>query len=169
MMPHEDISDAEIDGWLRTLGITTLCQWDVLVFLYRHQASLIGADFLARLLGYASDPVVAALDVLESLGLVARSRVSQIVRLYQFTVPSDPPRADAWAQLLALAGDRIGRVRLSQRLRGGDQTAEERQQARQRFLAASQQHVRAAKERLQETRQRVQSRSGGHEPWRKAI
>jgi hypothetical protein len=55
-MPHENIehiSDAEIDGWLNTLGIASLCQWDVLVFLYRHQTSLVGADFIARLLGYA--------------------------------------------------------------------------------------------------------------------
>jgi hypothetical protein len=134
MMPHGDISDAEIDGWIHTLGITLRCQWDVLVFLYRHQTSLVGAEFIARLLGYASDPVVAALDVLESLGFVQRSRVSQIVRLYQFTVPSDPQRADAWACLLALGSDRAGRVRLSKRLRGDDQTAQERLQEAQSFL-----------------------------------
>jgi hypothetical protein len=134
-MPHEHISDAEIDGWLNTLGIASLCQWDVLVFLYRHQASLVGADVIARLLGYASDPVVAALDVLEGLRLVERSRVSQIVRLYQFTVPSDPPRGDAWARLLALASHRSGRVRLAKHMRGGDHTNQERRQAAQRFRA----------------------------------
>ena len=90
MIPHDDISDADIDGWLHTLGMTSLPQWDVLVFLYRHPISLVGADVIARLLGYASGPVVAALDVLECLGLVERSRVSQMVRLYQFTVPTDP-------------------------------------------------------------------------------
>jgi hypothetical protein len=46
-MPHENISDAEVDGWLKTLGIASLCQWDVLVFLYRHQTSFIEADFIA--------------------------------------------------------------------------------------------------------------------------
>jgi hypothetical protein len=168
-MSYEHLSDTEIDGWLQTLGITSLCQWDVLIFLYRHQTSLLGADFIARLLGYANARVVDALDTLEFLGLVERSRVSQIVRLYQFTIPSDPPRGDAWAHLLALAGDRTGRVHLSNRLRGGDQTAQERQLARQCFLAAAQQHARAAREHLQEIRQRVQSRSGGHEPWQKAI
>jgi hypothetical protein len=122
-MPHEHIADAEIDGWLNTLGITSLCQWDVLVFLYHHQMSLVGADVIAHLLGYASGPVVAALDVLECLGFVARSRVSQVVRLYQFIVPSDPPRGDAWACLLALASHRAGRVRLATRLRGGDHTS----------------------------------------------
>jgi hypothetical protein len=162
MMPHEDISGAEIDGWLKTLGLTSRCQWDVLVFLYRHQTSLVGAEFIARLLGYASDPVVAALDVLESLGLVQRSRVSQIVRLYRFTVPSDPRRADAWRRLLPFVSHRAGRVRLAQRLRGGDQAHQERLQAARRFLAEAQQSAQAV-------RQRRHTHRGGHEPWLKAI
>jgi hypothetical protein len=93
---------------------------------------------IARLLGYASDPVVAALDVLEYLGLVERSRVSQIVRLYQFTVPSDPKRGDAWACLLALASHRAGRVRLAKRWRGGDHTDQEQRHAAQDFRAKAQ-------------------------------
>jgi hypothetical protein len=161
MMPNEDISDDEIDGWLKTLGVVSLCQWDVLIFLYRHQTSLVGADFIARLLGYASDPVVAALDVLEYLGLVSRSRVSQIVRLYQFTVPSDPQRGDAWARLLPLASHRGGRVRLAKSLRGGDQTDQERLEAAQRFLAEAQQSLQAIR--------RWHTRRGGKETWLKAI
>jgi hypothetical protein len=160
-MQHEHISDAEIDGWLKTLGITSLCQWDVLVFLHRHQTSLLGADFIARLLGYASGPVVAALEVLEFMGLVERSRVSQIVRLYKLTVPSDPPRGDAWARLLALGSDRGGRVRLSKSLRGGDQTDQDRLQSAQRFLAEAQQHLEATR--------RWQTRRGGKATWLKAI
>jgi hypothetical protein len=107
MMQHEHISDAEIDGWLKTLGIASLCQWDVLVFLYRHQTSLVSADFIARLLGYASGPVIAALEVLEFLGILERFRVSQIVRLYKFTAPSDPrevtpgPASWPWAVTVA--------------------------------------------------------------------
>jgi hypothetical protein len=161
-MQHETVSDAEVDGWLKTLGMTSLCQWDVLIFLYRHQTSLLGADFIARLLGYASGPVVAALEVLEFLGLVERSRVSQIVRLYKFTVPSDPPRGDAWARLLALGSDRGGRVRLSKSLRGGDQTDQDRLQSAQRFLAEAQLCVQAI-------RPRGQPRRGGHDTWLKAI
>jgi hypothetical protein len=162
MMQHEHISDAEIDGWLKTLGIASLCQWDVLVFLYRHQTSLVSADFIARLLGYASGPVSAALEVLEFLGLLERFRVSQIVRLYKFTAPSDPPRGDAWARLLALGSDRGGRVRLSKRLRGGDQTDQDRLQSAQHFLAEAQQCV-------QETRRWWHTRRGGHDTWLKAI
>jgi hypothetical protein len=112
-MQKDHPPDGEVEGWLKTLGLGSLCQWDVLVFLYRHQTTLVGGDYLARLLGYATEPVVAALDALDSLGLVARSRVSQGARLYQFTTPPEPPRGGAFERLLALAGDRAGRLRLS--------------------------------------------------------
>ena len=121
-MHQENPPDAEVEGWLKTLGIESLCQWDVLVFLYRHQISLVGAEYLACLLGYASGPVVAALDVLESLRLVERSRVSQGVRLYRFTVPADPRRGDASERLFALANSRACRVVLSRKLRAGGRT-----------------------------------------------
>ena len=125
-MHQDNAPDAEeVDGWLKTLGIESLCQWDVLVFLYRHQVSLFGAEYLACLLGYASGPVVAALDVLESLGLVEHSRVSQGVRLYRFTVPADPQRGGASERLFALANSRASRVVLSKKLRARDGTPRE--------------------------------------------
>jgi hypothetical protein len=168
-MSYDHLSDAEIDSRLKILGVTSLCQWDVLIFLYRHQASLLGADFIARLLGYANDPVVDALNTLEFLGLVERSRVSQIVRLYQFTPPSHPPQSDAWARLLALANDRTCRLRLFKRLRNGDQTPQERLHAAQNFLAESQQSLQAVRQHAQGVKQRMQLRRGGGQPWRKAI
>src|SRR6185437_18171 len=110
---HQDTpTDADIAEWLTTLGVESLCQWDVLVFLYHHQTSLIGADHLARLLGYAIEPVVGALDHLESLGFVGRSRVSQGARLYQFLAPSEPPRGNAFERLLSLHDHRAGRLAL---------------------------------------------------------
>ena len=133
-MDRENPPDSQVEGWLKTLGIESLCQWDVLVFLYRHPISLLGAEYLACLLGYASGPVVAALDVLESLGLVERSRVSQGVRLYRFTVPADPQRGDASEQLFAPANLRAGRVVLCKKLRAGDRTPQEGLQSPQRFL-----------------------------------
>jgi hypothetical protein len=51
-------------GWLATLEVTTPCQWDVLVFLASHETTLLGATDLARLLGYTSNSILAALDVL---------------------------------------------------------------------------------------------------------
>jgi len=102
----ENPPDLQVEKWLETLGIESLCQWDVLVFLYRHPISLFGAEYLACLLGYASGPVVAALDALR---LVERSRVSQGVRLYRLTVPADPQRADAAKRFLPLPPGLRGR------------------------------------------------------------
>ena len=160
-MDSETPPDLQVEGWLKTLGVASLCQWDVLVFLYRHQTSLAGVAFIANLLGYATEPVVAALDYLESLGLVQRSRVSQNVRLYQFTVPSDPLRGDAYERLLALADSRAGRVLLSKKLRGRDRIHQEMRQAARRVLGA--------KQGLQSARQRYQERGKGRVSWRNAI
>ena len=113
-----------VEGWLKTLGIESLCQWDVLVFLYRHQPSLVSAEHIARFLGYATAEVVAALDSLESSGLVVRSRVSQGVRLYQLTAPTDPTRRDALEQLMTFADGHTVRLLLARRLRGSDRVAQ---------------------------------------------
>src|SRR5450432_1339508 len=102
-MAQDDPPDLLVEGWLKTLGIESLCQWDVLVFQYRHQSSLISAETIARFLGYATADVVAALDSLESSGLVERSRVSQEVRLYQVTAAADPARRDALERLMIFA------------------------------------------------------------------
>ena len=112
--------DAEVEGWLKTLGVESLCHWDVLVFLYRHQASLVSAEHVSRLLGYPTGAVVVALECLGSSGLVERSRVDQGVRLYQFAAPEDPQRGDALDRLLTLADSRAGWLLLCSKLRRGD-------------------------------------------------
>jgi hypothetical protein len=33
------VSEAAVKGWLNIVGIESLCQWDILLFLYRHQTS----------------------------------------------------------------------------------------------------------------------------------
>ena len=76
-MAQDNQPDLQVEGWLKTLGIESLCQWDVLVFLYRHQPTLVRAEHIAPLLGDATAEVVTALDSLESSGLVQPSRVSQ--------------------------------------------------------------------------------------------
>ena len=133
-MDRENPPDSQVEGWLKTLGIESLCQWDVLAFFHGHQMSLLGPAYLASLRGYEIGPVAAALDVLESLRLVERSRVSQGVRMYRFTVPADPHRRHASERLFALANSRVGRVVLTKKLRAGDATPRERLQAAQRFL-----------------------------------
>ena len=117
-MVQDNEPDLRVDGWLKTLGIESLCQWDVLVFLYRHQSSLVSAESIARFLGYATAEVVAALDSLESSGLVERSRVSQGVRLYQVTASADPARCDALERLMTLADSHAVRLLLARKLEG---------------------------------------------------
>jgi predicted transcriptional regulator len=112
--------DLLIEGWLNVLGMNCLSQWDVLVFLFRHPTSLVSAEHIARLLGYATAPVVDALERLESLGLVGRSRTHQGVRLYYFTAPTEPPRGDALDQLLTLADSRPVRLFLKKKLQRGE-------------------------------------------------
>jgi len=108
---------AAVEHWLLSAGLTLIYHWDVLVFIYRHSTSLVSAELIARLLGYATAEVVAALEHLEALGWVSRSRVSQAVRLYQFTVPAETPPGDACHRLLRLADSRSVRLLLVRRWR----------------------------------------------------
>lgn len=128
-MGQENPPDLEVEAWLKTLGVELLCEWDVLVFLHRHQASLVSADHIARLLGHPTGAVVAALDSLEAISLVERSRVDQGVRLYQFAAPEDPRRGHGLDRLLALADSRAGRLLLSDKMRRGPPPDETKKQA----------------------------------------
>jgi len=120
-MPQEDGPDlSAVEHWLCTARIESLHHWDMLVFLSRHQTSLLSAEHMARLLGYATGEAVAALEYLESLGCVERSRASQGVRLYQFTVPADSPPGNACHRLLRLADSRAVRLLLVKRWQRGD-------------------------------------------------
>ena len=111
-MAQDNQPDLQVEGWLKTLGIETLCQWDVLVFLDRHPSSLVSTQDVAHFLGYATAEAVATLESLESAGLVERSRVSQGVRLYQLTAPADPARRDALERLKPLADSHTVRLLL---------------------------------------------------------
>ena len=120
-MAEDNQPDLQVEGWLKTLGIASLCQWDMLVFLDRHPSLLVDTENIAFFLGYVIAEVVAALDSLESSGFVERSRVSQGVRLYQVTAPADPTRRDALERLMALADSHTVRLLLARRVPGSDQ------------------------------------------------
>jgi hypothetical protein len=123
-MPEENAPDlSAVENWLVTARITSLQHWDMLVFLYRRQTSLVSAEHIARLLGYATGEAVAALDYLESLGFVARSRTSQGVRLYQFTAPAHTPPGEACHRLMHVADSRAVRLLLTRRWRHGDRSS----------------------------------------------
>jgi DNA-binding MarR family transcriptional regulator len=110
---------------LKTLGISRLVEWDVLIFIYRHGTSLADADRLSRLLGYNRAAVGAALDTLTTSGLVQRSRNSNGIRMYRFVVGvRDEPRRRALEELIKLADERQGRLLL---VRSLPQTARDKE------------------------------------------
>ncbi len=136
-MAQDNQPDFQVEGWLKTLGIESLCQWDVLVFLDRHQSSLVSAEHIARFLGYATAEVVAALDSLGSSGLVERSRVSQGVRLYQLTAPADPTRRDALERLMTFVDNHTVRLLLARRPGGSDRPDQNKNDSRSRGVKGS--------------------------------
>ena len=110
--------DFQIQECLTRLGIASPVEWDVLAFVYRHQASLTNADQIARMLGYPSTVVADALDHMESSKLIRRSRASQGVRLYQFgSFEADPESHGYFQQLITLAENPAGRLVLIKKLR----------------------------------------------------
>jgi DNA-binding transcriptional regulator GbsR (MarR family) len=110
--------DSQIQECLTRLGIASPVEWDVLAFVYRHQASLTNADQIARMLGYPSTVVADALDQMETFKLIRRSRASQGVRLYQFVASeADPQSHSCFQQLITLAENPAGRLVLIKKLR----------------------------------------------------
>ena len=114
----ESRSDLLVQQYLQSIGITGLCDWDVLVFLYRHPTSLASVEQIARFVGCPGNEVGDALDKLDSRGLIKRSRTSQDARMYQF-VYSEALLApeSCFRQLLALSESRTGRLLLSKKLK----------------------------------------------------
>jgi biotin operon repressor len=116
MPPAEKSNDFLVAESLESLGISLLSEWDALVFLYRHGTSLTSAAQIAHLLGYNTAALTAALDRLESVGFIVRSRGYQGVRLYRFSVPKDPARCSCFIELMILAEKRPGRLLLLKHL-----------------------------------------------------
>jgi hypothetical protein len=121
-MNPQDPPLAEVRAWLARLGVGSLCAWDVLVFLHRHRSSLLGAEHLGLLVGYATAEILAALEALEAGGLLQRSHPSAGARLYQLTTPADPFLREALDRLFTLAAHRPGRLLVAAALlRRGEQ------------------------------------------------
>ena len=117
-MDQEKHLDFQIQECLTRLGIASPVEWDVLAFVYRHQASLTNADQIARMLGYPSTVVADALDHMESFKLIRRSRASQGVRLYQFgSSEPDHQSYSCFQQLITLTEKPAGRSVLIKKLR----------------------------------------------------
>jgi predicted transcriptional regulator len=102
---------------LQALGVALLSEWDALAFLYSHAASLGTAAQIARFIGYDKAEIGAALQRLETLGLIQRSRDSQGIRLYQFSQPPEPSRHSCLLELMSLGQNRTGRLLLLKHLK----------------------------------------------------
>jgi hypothetical protein len=116
-MAIEELQDVPVLERLQVLGVELLPEWDALVFLYRHVASLCTAAQIAQLIGYDKAEIVAALRRLEGLGLLQRSRVSQGIRLYRFSAPAEPARQSSLLALINLGQNRAGRLLLLKHLK----------------------------------------------------
>jgi DNA-binding MarR family transcriptional regulator len=109
------------------MGISLFSEWDVLAFVYRHGASLASSDQIARLIGYESTVVKAALDRLESENLIERSRSSKGVCFYRILGSADAGRQRRLQQMISLSETRVGRLLLTKRLTHGFESGREEQ------------------------------------------
>ena len=98
---------------LKILHISSLVQWDVMVFMHTHGTSLASTEHVARLIGYDQATVGGALDSLRSAGLIHRSGYSRRVHLYRLaSVAESDPRSISLRELLLIASERKGRLLL---------------------------------------------------------
>jgi hypothetical protein len=102
---------------LQTLGVSFLTEWDALTFVYQHATSLCTAAQIAKLIGYDKVETAAALQKLETLGLIERSRVTQGIRFYRVPAPEEPLRHGCLLELMSLTQDRAGRLLLLRHLK----------------------------------------------------
>jgi DNA-binding MarR family transcriptional regulator len=109
--------ELSVQNCLDDVGISLLSEWDILIFVYRHGASLASADQIARLIGYESSVVSYGLDRLEREKLIERSRPSQGVCFYRILASMDAGHRRCLRQLISLSESRAGRLQLAERLK----------------------------------------------------
>jgi DNA-binding MarR family transcriptional regulator len=117
IIEDEKPTEHSLQECLDGVGITQLSEWDVLIFVCRHGASLTSADQIARLIGYPSVIVSDVLDRLEREKLIECSRPSRGVRFYRILASMDSGRWLRLQQLIGLAEYRAGRLKLAKRLK----------------------------------------------------
>ena len=118
--------ELSVQNCLEGVGISLLCDLDVLVFVYRHGASLSSADQIARLIGYESTVVSDALDRLERERLIERSQRPEGVRFYRILASTDAARQRCLQQLVSLTKIRAGRLLLAKHLQPVGQNRDEK-------------------------------------------
>ena len=116
IIERERTLESSLQSFVDCAGISSLCDWDVFAFVYRHVTSLTSAEQIARLVGYESKVVGRALDRLERQKLIERSRLSRGVRLYRALNSKDVEHRRCLRELLTLSESRAGRLELAKRL-----------------------------------------------------
>jgi DNA-binding MarR family transcriptional regulator len=109
LVSQEISLDTQFDECLNAWGISLLHEWDLLVFLHRHRTTLTTVERISRLLGYSRALIAEALEKLERIGLVRRSRSSKEIRFYRLTVSVDSSRQVCFELLLKLMDVPIAR------------------------------------------------------------
>jgi hypothetical protein len=106
-----------IQSCLESLGISSMCEWDALVFVCSRRVSLIRTDQIASLIGYENTAVSTALDLLERETIIERSQPSQGVSFCQILPSMDAARQTCLLQLVSLSKTRAGRILLAKQLK----------------------------------------------------
>jgi DNA-binding MarR family transcriptional regulator len=109
--------ELSIQSCLENVGISLMCEWDVLAFVSSRRTSLANADQIASLIGYEATAVRAALDRLEREKLIERSRPSQGASLFRLLTSTDAARQGCLLRLICLSKSRAGRVLLAGQLK----------------------------------------------------
>jgi hypothetical protein len=102
---------------LEKMGISLLSEWDVLVFLHRHDPSLMSVDHIAVLIGYENTLVNAALDRLERLKLIRCSAPIRGVRIHRTQMSIHATQSSCFQQMFGLSENRAGRLLLAKLLK----------------------------------------------------
>ena len=111
----ETNSEALVQSFLERTGITLLSVWDMLDFVYRHGPTLTTTGQIARLIGYESTVVAAALDRLESQEFIERVGPAGETRLHRMVVSANVEQR--WIRhFVSLSETRAGRQLLTRLL-----------------------------------------------------
>ena len=138
MIAQENVADADVQHWLESVGLESLCQVEVLTFFHRHPTSVLPASYLARLLGYPMEPVATVLDSLATLRLLEWSSQPRGACAYHVVVSPVASRSVALERLLSLSDSRSGRLLLGKHFERRNETM------RADLLAAQQEFLKNA-------------------------
>ncbi|MGH9328272.1 MAG: chemotaxis protein CheB [Terriglobia bacterium] len=105
-----DIEFAAINRWLSALGIRTLTEWDILVFLHRHGFTLLNPEQVTSFLGHKTDEIAAALARLKELGLIGLPQGWGGTLSISGLVPQECDKKRSFTHLMRAADSRTVRL-----------------------------------------------------------